>query len=205
MTSIIVGSRAEASPADAGIAGAVRSQGDGLAGCAAARRSSAARRGGWDERRTRRRSARWSRGSVTPLWSDPSLSEQAMQLGKVQNLRRAAAALDGLVLAAGPGVQLLAPGRAGDQGAGLRARPHAARGLHDAGDRRRALPALQRALRRGAAGRLPDRRAPRPLLPVPGSAAEAGRDATVAWNYVDLRFARRAASCCSASVSTSAS
>ncbi|HLY78112.1 MAG TPA: hypothetical protein VKQ70_01975, partial [Caulobacteraceae bacterium] len=29
--------------------------------------------------------------SVTPLWADPSLSEQAMQLGKVQNLRRAAA------------------------------------------------------------------------------------------------------------------
>src|SRR5581483_1426708 len=39
--------------------------------------------------------------SVTGLWTDPALSEHAMQLGKVQNLRRAAASLDGLVLPAG--------------------------------------------------------------------------------------------------------
>ena len=39
--------------------------------------------------------------SVTGLWTDPALAEQAMQLGKVQNLRRAAAALDGLVLRPG--------------------------------------------------------------------------------------------------------
>ena len=36
--------------------------------------------------------------SVSPLWADPSLSERGLQMGKVQNLRRAAAALDGLEL-----------------------------------------------------------------------------------------------------------
>ena len=38
---------------------------------------------------------------MTPLWADPRLSEQAMQFGKVQNLRRAAAKLDGLLLPRG--------------------------------------------------------------------------------------------------------
>src|SRR5262245_20857197 len=39
--------------------------------------------------------------AVTPLWSDPRHSEAAMQFGKVENLRRAAAAFDGLVLPEG--------------------------------------------------------------------------------------------------------
>src|SRR5580704_1567654 len=39
--------------------------------------------------------------SVSELWSDLSLAERGMQVGKVQNLRCAAAALDGLALPAG--------------------------------------------------------------------------------------------------------
>ena len=39
--------------------------------------------------------------SSTPLWSDLSDAEHALQLGKVQNLRAAAAALDGVVIPAG--------------------------------------------------------------------------------------------------------
>src|ERR1700722_14251776 len=39
--------------------------------------------------------------SLTPLWSDQDLAERDLQLGKVQNLRVAGRALDGLVLPAG--------------------------------------------------------------------------------------------------------
>ncbi|HXP03758.1 MAG TPA: VanW family protein, partial [Stellaceae bacterium] len=37
----------------------------------------------------------------TPLWSDGRPEEHAYQLGKVQNLRRAAAAIDGVLVPAG--------------------------------------------------------------------------------------------------------
>src|SRR5262245_44950515 len=39
--------------------------------------------------------------SRSPLWSDERAAERVYQLGKVQNLRRAAAALDGIVIPAG--------------------------------------------------------------------------------------------------------
>ena len=39
--------------------------------------------------------------STTPLWADPALAERTQQQGKVQNLRVAARALEGLVLPAG--------------------------------------------------------------------------------------------------------
>ena len=127
--------------------------------------------------------------SVTPLWADPSLAEQAMQLGKVQNLRRAAAALDGLVMAPGqvfsfwrhvgqatrrrgyvPGRMLREGCMVAAVGGGLCQLSNA---LYDV------------ALRTGC--RIVERHAH--SRRVPGSAAESGRDATVAWNYVDLRFA----------------
>jgi hypothetical protein len=127
--------------------------------------------------------------SVTPLWSDPSLSEQAMQLGKVHNLRRAASALDGLVLAPGQVFSFwrqvgratrargFAPGRMLREGCMMPAIGgglcQLSNALYDV-----ALQADCRIVERHAHS-----------FRVPGSAAETGRDATVAWNYVDLRFA----------------
>ena len=127
--------------------------------------------------------------SVTPLWADPNLSEQVMQLGKVQNLRRAAAALDGLVL--GPGQVFsfwrqvgqatkgrgFVPGRMLREGCMMPAVGgglcQLSNALYDV-----ALTAGCRILERHAHS-----------FRVPGSATAEGRDATVAWNYVDLRFA----------------
>ena len=127
--------------------------------------------------------------SVTPLWSDPNLSEQAMQLGKVQNLRRAAAALDGVVLAPGAVFSFwrqvgratqgrgFVPGRMLREGCMMPAIGgglcQLSNALYDV-----ALQAGCRILERHAHS-----------FRVPGSAAAEGRDATVAWNYVDLRFA----------------
>ena len=127
--------------------------------------------------------------SVTPLWSDPNLSEQAMQLGKVHNLRRAAAALDGLVLAPGQVFSFwrqvgratkargFAPGRMLREGCMM---PAIGGGLCQLSN---AL--YEVALQAGC--RIVERHAH--SFRVPGSAAETGRDATVAWNYVDFRFA----------------
>jgi hypothetical protein len=126
--------------------------------------------------------------SVTPLWADPNLSEQAMQLGKVQNLRRAAAALDGLVLAPGQVFSFwrqvgratkgrgFVPGRMLREGCIM---PAVGGGLCQLSN---AL--YDVALSAGC--RIVERHAH--SLRVPGSAAAEGRDATVAWNYVDLRF-----------------
>jgi hypothetical protein len=127
--------------------------------------------------------------SVTPLWADRTLSEQAMQLGKVQNLRRAAARLDGLRL--GPGMVFsfwrqvgratrsrgFVPGRMLREGCLM---PAVGGGLCQLSN---AL--YDVALSAGC--HIVERHAH--SFRVPGSAAADGRDATVAWNYVDLRFA----------------
>ena len=127
--------------------------------------------------------------SVTPLWADPNLSEAAMQLGKVQNLRRAAAALDGVVLAPGQVFSFwrqvgratrgrgFVPGRMLREGCMM---PAIGGGLCQLSN---AL--YEVALQAGC--RIVERHAH--SVRVPGSAAAEGRDATVAWNYVDLRFA----------------
>ena len=126
--------------------------------------------------------------SVSELWSDLSLAERGMQVGKVQNLRRAAAALDGLELPAGQvfsfwrqvgratrrrgyveGRMLREGCMMASVGGGLCQLSNA---LYDA-----ALAAGCEIVERHAHSQV-----------VPGSAAVAGRDATVAWNYVDLRF-----------------
>lgn len=127
----------------------------------------------------------WSR---TPLWSDARPAERLHQLGKVHNLRLAARALDGVVIPAGAVFSFwrqlgrasrargFVPGRMLQQGClvpavggGLCQLSNA---LYDA-----ALQAGCAIVERHAHSRV-----------VPGSAAERGRDATVAWNYVDLRF-----------------
>lgn len=126
---------------------------------------------------------------VTNLWSDESLAERAWQLGKVQNLRTACRALDGLVIPAGrtfsfwrhvgPPVAArgFVRGRMLQQGCMVPAVGgglcQLSNALYDA-----ALQAGCRIVERHPHSRI-----------VPGSAAAWGRDATVAWNYVDLRFA----------------
>jgi VanW like protein/glycosyl transferase family 1 len=126
--------------------------------------------------------------SVSELWSDLNLAERGLQMGKVQNLRRAAAALDGLALPAGAvfsfwrQVRRATPARGYVEGRMLREGCMMAavggglcqlsNALYDA-----ALAAGCEIVERHAHSQV-----------VPGSAAAAGRDATVAWNYVDLRF-----------------
>ena len=125
--------------------------------------------------------------SRTPLWSDPR--DGAMQRGKVHNLRAAARRLDRTVLPAGAVFSFWRQmGRASARrgfvagrmlqegclvpatGGGLCQLSNA---LYDV-----ALQAGCTIVERHGHSRI-----------VPGSAAAAGRDATVAWNYVDLRFA----------------
>ena len=126
--------------------------------------------------------------SSSLLWSDPRTAERAAQSGKVQNLRLAAGAFDGLVIPAG-GVfsfwrQLGRASRArgfvkgrmlkegcmvSAVGGGLCQLSNA---LHAV-----ALDAGLEIVERHGHSRI-----------VPGSAAALGRDATIAWNYVDLKF-----------------
>ena len=127
--------------------------------------------------------------SVTPLWSDERLAERAWQVGKVQNLRVACRALDGLMIPAGAAFSFWrhvgAPiasrgfvrGRMLQQGCMT---PAVGGGLCQLSNAlyEAALQAGARILERHPHSRI-----------VPGSAAAWGRDATVAWNYVDLRFA----------------
>ena len=126
--------------------------------------------------------------SRTPLWSDTRLAERFMQAGKVENLRVAARLLDRTVLQAGnvfsfwkqlrrPGrMRGFVPGRMLQQGCMVPATGgglcQLSNALYDV-----ALKARCEIVERHAHSRT-----------VPGSAASHGRDATVAWNYVDLRF-----------------
>jgi hypothetical protein len=126
--------------------------------------------------------------SRTPLWTDPEPGEAGLQRGKVHNLRAAARRLDRAVLAPGAvfsfwreiGPPLNArgfvPGRMLQEGCLVPATGgglcQLSNALYDA-----ALKAGCDIVERHAHSRL-----------VPGSAAARGRDATVAWNYVDLRF-----------------
>jgi hypothetical protein len=126
--------------------------------------------------------------SHTPLWSDSRLAERTMQWGKVHNLRVAARALDGTVIPAGAVFsfwkQLGSPSRSRgfvdgrmlkegclvpSVGGGLCQLSNA---LYDV-----ALQAGCEIVERHGHSRI-----------VSGSQAASGRDATVAWNYVDLRF-----------------
>lgn len=124
----------------------------------------------------------------TPLWSDEHLAERTFQQGKVQNLRRAAVALDGLRIPAGQVFSFwrqvgrarrsrgFVAGRMLQQGCMMPATGgglcQLSNALYDV-----ALQAGAEIVERHAHSRI-----------VPGSAAAYGRDATVAWNYVDLRF-----------------
>ena len=127
--------------------------------------------------------------SRSSLWADEALAERGFQLGKIQNLRVACRALDGLVIPAGAvfsvwrhlGAPIAArgyvPGRMLKQGCMV---PSIGGGLCQLSNAlyEVALQAGCRIVERHSHSRI-----------VPGSAAALGRDATLAWNYVDLRFA----------------
>lgn len=126
--------------------------------------------------------------SRTPLWSDPRPEEQAHQLGKVQNLRRAAKALDRTVIPAGETFSFwrqvgrasrrrgYVDGRMLQQGCLV---PAIGGGLCQLSN------ALYEVALRGGT-EIVERHAHSRV--VPGSAAAYGRDATIAWNYIDFRF-----------------
>jgi hypothetical protein len=126
--------------------------------------------------------------SRTSLWSDERQAERRMQLGKVENLRIAARRLDGVQILAGSTFsfwrQLGRPsrmrgfvdGRMLQEGCLVRAVGgglcQLSNALYDV-----AVQASCEIVERHAHSRI-----------VPGSAAVRSRDATIAWNYVDLRF-----------------
>ncbi len=131
--------------------------------------------------------------SRTPLWSDERPGERRYQLGKVHNLRRAVAALDRAVI---PPNEVFSfwkqVGRVSRHRGYVRGRmlqqgclvPAIGGGLCQLSNAiyHTALEAGCEIVERHAHSRV-----------VVGSAAVAGRDATVAWNYVDLRFRTRRA------------
>ena len=126
--------------------------------------------------------------SRTPLWADEGLAERAAQLGKVQNLRVACRALDGLVLPADATFsfwrQVGPPSRGRGYARGRMLR-EGCMVLSVGGGLCQLSNALYDVATR-AGCRITERHAHSRI--VPGSLAAAGRDATVAWNYVDLRF-----------------
>jgi vancomycin resistance protein YoaR len=126
--------------------------------------------------------------SRTPLWGDPRLAERAMQQGKVHNLRAAARLLDRSVIPTDAVFSFWRQmGRASARRGFARGRmlqegclvPATGGGLCQLSNALYdvALSAGCMIVERHAHSRI-----------VPGSTAARGRDATVAWNYVDLRF-----------------
>ena len=97
--------------------------------------------------------------SSTPLWSEAQPEERLYELGKVHNLRRAAAALHGVVVPAGALFSFWKQiGRTARRRGFVAGRMLQVR-MPDPGNRRRPLPTLECALRNRAAGRVRDCRA----------------------------------------------
>ncbi|ESQ76673.1 hypothetical protein ABAC402_03080 [Asticcacaulis sp. AC402] len=128
---------------------------------------------------------------TTPLWSDDSVAERGLQLGKVQNLRIAAKALNGLVVPAGQVFSFWAQvgpptrGRGFVEGRELRQGcliPTVAGGLCQMSN------SLHVAAKRAGCD-IVERHGHTAV--VPGSPFGPNDDATVFWNYVDLRFRPR--------------
>lgn len=125
--------------------------------------------------------------SCTPLWGELSGMEREMETGKIQNLRRAARRLHRAEVPAGGIFSFWKQvGRATRRGGYTEGRllregclvPSVGGGLCQLSN---ALYDVALLAGLEVVERHPHSRA------VPGSAAAAGRDATVAWNYVDLR------------------
>jgi hypothetical protein len=125
------------------------------------------------------------------LWSDDREAEASYQRGKIHNLRRSTRALDGILLPAGEVFVFwrqigracrgrgYVTGRMLQQGCMVPAIGgglcQLSNALYDA-----ALQSGCDIVERHAHSRI-----------IPGSSAQEGRDATVAWNYIDLRFRAR--------------
>ncbi len=130
---------------------------------------------------------------ATPLYTDEDPNERGLQLGKVQNLRIGARAIDGARLEAGEVFSFWA--QVG--------RPTRARGFVEGRELRQGciiptvaggLCQLSNSLFRAAktAGcEIVERHGH--TAPIPDSPFPPGEDATVFWNYVDLRFRAREA------------
>lgn len=126
--------------------------------------------------------------SVTPLWTSHEVHEQNLIAGKIHNLRLAAQCIHGIELPANAPFSFWAQ----------LGRPTASRGYVNGRELRQGcvipsvgggLCQLSNALYSAAldAGLdIVERHAHTQIMP--GSLAEIGRDATVFWNYVDLRF-----------------
>ena len=124
----------------------------------------------------------------SPLWTNEQSVEAAMQFGKIQNLRTAVAKLDSVLIPAGEifsfwkqigpsfACRGFVPGRELKQGCIV---PSIGGGLCQLSN---ALYDLALQLRCD----IVERHAHSQVIP--GSAAAQGRDATVFWNYIDLRF-----------------
>ncbi len=126
--------------------------------------------------------------SIAPLWPSKEISERALVLGKIENLRVARLAFDGIELSRGEVLsfwaQLGRPSRSRGFVIGRELREgclipsiggglcQLSNALYDA-----ALTAGFEVVERSAHSQI-----------IPGSAAARDRDATVFWNYVDLRL-----------------
>lgn len=126
--------------------------------------------------------------SITPLWTEKKPAEQVLQLGKVENLRLACQKLHQLYIPAGQifsfwrQVGRLSRRRGYVAGRELRQGciiPTIGGGICQLSN---AL--YDTALKAGC--HIIERHAHSQIIP--GSLAEQGRDATVFWNYIDLRF-----------------
>ena len=126
--------------------------------------------------------------SRTPLWTEESAVENWLQFGKVQNLRKATGRLHRIEVPAGQVFSFWKQiGRARESAGYVKGRelrqgcliPSIGGGLCQLSN---AIYDL--ALTSGCD--IVERHAHTQVIP--GSAAEQGRDATVFWNYVDLRF-----------------
>jgi glycosyltransferase involved in cell wall biosynthesis len=126
--------------------------------------------------------------SCSQLWSSDKIEEQNLECGKVQNLRVAAKKLDGLLIPGNTTFSLwqaigkptrkrgFVPGRQIQEGCVI---PSTGGGLCQ----------LSNALylcATNAGLEIIERHAHTMIFP--GSAAEMGKDATIAWNHIDLRF-----------------
>lgn len=127
--------------------------------------------------------------SRTPLWAEVPPAERALQRGKVQNLRVAARRLDGTLLESAAVFsfwkQLGRASRARGFARGRMLREGCIVPATGGGLCQLSNALYDVALKAGCA--IVERHAH--SRRVPGSLAALGRDATVAWNYVDLRFA----------------
>lgn len=125
---------------------------------------------------------------VTALYTDDDINERALQLGKVQNLRVAARTLNGIVIPAGKVFSFWAH----------IGRPTRAKGFVEGRELRQGciIPTLAGGLcqmsnslycaAKAAGCEIVERHGH--TAAIPGSPFPPGEDATVFWNYVDLRF-----------------